>query len=174
MMPNDTINTIKLTSRRLYAYLLGFSLLLLIASFILQYGFHLHPCPLCMIDRMLVGMLVLLFGVALWHNPKGYGQTLYGLLGFSLTLTGIATTARHLWILHLPKELAPACTPGIDYLMETFPVTEVFMIILKGSGECAQFNDAWLGVSLPAWTMAGFIVLAIGCVLNLKISIKKG
>ncbi len=155
----------RLTIRPLYFYLFAFSLLLLGGSFALQFIFHWEPCPLCIIDRIVVIILTIFFLIALCHNPKGNGQKVYGVIGFGLATLGILSSARHLWILHLPPELVPACGPGFNYLFGTLPPVEALVIILQGSGECTVNKSAFLWLPLPAWTLASFIVLAIGSLL---------
>jgi len=137
------------------------TLLVVMGSFILQYGFKLQPCSLCIIDRALVMVMVLLFLVAFFHNPKKVGQLIYGVLGFLIAVGGIAVTGRHLWMLQLPPDKVPECGPGLSYLLETMPLQEAFMVIFSGSGECTKNVPYFLGLSLPLWTMIAFILLAI-------------
>jgi disulfide bond formation protein DsbB len=33
--------------------------------------------------------------------------------------------------------------------------------VLKGDAECAKIDAAWLGVSLPGWTLVTFVGLAL-------------
>ncbi len=154
----------RLTIRPIYFYLLGFCLFLLAVSLVLQFYFKLDPCPLCIIDRILVFILTLFFTIALIHNPKHRGQQVYGLIGFLIAALGIYSTLRHLWILHLPADKVPDCSPGFEYLFKTLAPHEALMMILKGSGECAVKNNL-IGLSIPGWTLIGFVFLAIGCLL---------
>ncbi|MBI2792775.1 MAG: disulfide bond formation protein B [Gammaproteobacteria bacterium] len=157
----------KLTIRPLFAYLFIFSLCLLSGSFILQFHYHLEPCPLCIIDRIIVFFLTIFFVIALFHNPKGRINHIYCITGFLLSLMGMLSTTRHLWIMHLPPDQVPECGPGLEYLFGTLPPTEAFLAVIRGSGECATKNSELFGLSLPAWTLIAFIVLAIGCLLPL-------
>lgn len=159
---------IKLHNRFIYFGLFLFSLLLLAVSFILQWGFHLAPCSLCMIDRVLIALSALLFVIALCHNPKRCGVWVYSILGSLFSLSGILATSRHLWLLQLPPDKVPECTPGLDYLLNVFPLTEVVKIILSSAGECAQQNHTFAGLSLPGWTLIAFILLLIGNFLPLR------
>lgn len=148
-----------------YSSLFVFALLLLAGSFILQYGFGLQPCPLCIFARMVVIALTILFGLMVIHRPKSIkGIRAYALSGFLLISLGIAITARHLWIIHLPPEKMPSCSPDFNYLIENFPLKEALMIILKSSGECAENNQTFLGFILPEWTLFAFVLFALGCI----------
>jgi protein dithiol:quinone oxidoreductase len=48
--------------------------------------------------------------------------------------------------------------------MDMFPLREVVEMVLKGDGNCAKIDAAWLGISLPAWTMIAFMGLALWAV----------
>ena len=69
-----------------------------------------------------------------------------------------------------PSE-APACGPDLNYLMQTLGPVDVLKHILQGTGECAQIQGSFLGMSLPTWTLALFILLGFFWFLTM---IKKG
>jgi disulfide bond formation protein DsbB len=163
----------KLTTRQLYLLLLSFSIVLLATSFTLQFGFHLEPCPLCIIARIIVIFLTILFALALIQNPGRLGQEIYSVLGTLLSLSGILVNARHLWIIHLPPEEVPACGPGFQYLIDTLHPVEALMVILQGSGECAENNAHFLGLSLPAWTLIAFVFLTMACLYSWHMNHRK-
>ncbi|MBS0288979.1 MAG: disulfide bond formation protein B [Proteobacteria bacterium] len=153
------------TIRPLYYYLLLYSLFLLGMSFVLQFQFQQIPCPLCIIDRIIVFTMIIFFIVALWHNPKLAVQKIYSVVGFLLAFLGILSSGRHLWLINLPSELVPGCGPGIDYLFGTLPLKDALFEILQGSGECALNSSHFLGLPIPGWTMFSFTVLALGSLL---------
>jgi disulfide bond formation protein DsbB len=57
-------------------------------------------------------------------------------------LFGAVTAMRHVWIQSLPKDEVPACGMGLNYMLETLPLTDVLVKVFKGSGECAEAG--WL------------------------------
>ena len=91
---------------------------------------------------------------------------LLGLLGFIIAGIGLSIAARHVYIQNLPPELVPTCGPGLDYLMDAFPLLEALTLIMTGSGECAEVSWRFLGVSMPGWVLVwfgflGFYVLTV-------------
>jgi protein dithiol:quinone oxidoreductase len=124
----------------------------------------LEPCPLCILARILVLALGCVFLVAAIHNPRGWRLRIYALLGFGIALLGIGVSARHLWLQSLPPEQVPACGPGLNFILENFPLTKALELVLRGSGECAEIQWSFLGLSIPAWTLAGFLLLGGMCV----------
>lgn len=124
-----------------------------------------EPCPMCVFQRvaMLAAGAVLL--VAALHGPRAGGRWVYAVLAYLAALTGALIAARHVWLQSLPPELVPACGPTLDYLMEFMPMAEIVQLILSGDGNCAKIDAAWLGLSLPFWTMLAFIALALWALL---------
>ena len=92
-----------------YIYLLGVvgcATLMAIALYF-QYVMDLEPCPLCIVQRIsfvLIGVLCL---IAFIHNPAGWGNRVYGMLGAVFAVAGGTVAARHVWLQHLPPELVP-------------------------------------------------------------------
>ena len=134
--------------------LLGFGLCL-------QHTKGLEPCPLCVMQRyafVLVGLVALAAGL---HGPKRKGIAFYG-IGVSLAaLAGIVVAGRHVWLEHLPKDQVPSCGPGLDFILDSFPLTKALPLIFKGSGECADVVWRFLGMSISEWALAWFVVFLL-------------
>ena len=150
-----------LSSRNLF--LIGFlfcASMLGIAGYF-QFVYHLEPCPLCILQRvfaLLVGGVLL---VAVLHNPKGVGVRIYGFVLGLLALTGAGISARHVWLQNLPPEQVPSCGPGLNFILDNFPVYEAIDLVMRGSGECAEVLWTFMGLSIPGWTFIAFVVLAV-------------
>lgn len=128
----------------------------------LQHYQMLEPCPLCIFQRVgLMGMgLVSL--MAFIHNPaKRWVRRSYALLSTLFISWSFAVAARHVWLQHLPPEDVPACGPGLDYWLDTFPLRDVVHKVLHGSGECAAIDWTFLGQSLPTWALVFFSALLL-------------
>ena len=74
-------------------------------------------------------------------------------------LLGIAVAGRHVWLQNLPEDQVPECGPGLDYMLEAFPLSETLSMVFTGSGECAEVQWTFLGLSIPGWTLLVFIGL---------------
>jgi len=124
-------------------------------------------CPLCIFQRLAMiglGIIFILAFFAQW-TPLIVSRLL-GLLGFIIAGIGLSIAARHVYIQNLPPELVPTCGPGLDYLMDAFPLLEALTLIMTGSGECAEVSWRFLGVSMPGWVLVwfgflGFYVLTV-------------
>lgn len=134
-----------------------------------EYGLLLEPCPLCVFQRMAVIALGAVFLVAGLHDPAGGGRRVYAGLVVLAAGAGVAVAGRHVWLQGLPAGRVPACGPGFDYLIDSFPFLEALRLIFSGSGECASVDWEFLGLSMPAWVLAWVLVLgAIGTWNNLR------
>ena len=157
-------------SRRL-VNLAGFAVCCGLMGFALfaQHVLLLDPCPLCVFQRVAVISIGAIFLLAALHNPSGAGRIVYGLLLALAAGAGAAVAGRHAWLQQLPPDQVPSCGPGLDYMIETLPFTEVLSTVFKGSGECAEIVWQFLGLSMPAWVLIWVTVLgAVGVWNNFR------
>ncbi len=131
-----------------------------------QHVLELEPCPLCIFQRVAVIALGLVFLAAALHHPAGRGRWGYVLLLVLAAGVGAAVAGRHLWLQSLPPERVPACGPGLDYMLEAFPFTEMLQTVFSGSGECAQVDWHFLGLAMPGWVFLCVLVLGLAGVWN--------
>lgn len=125
----------------------------------LQEMLGLEPCPLCITQRVFVILGGLFALLAALHNPTGWGRRLYAALCALAAVTGGAVAARHVWLQSLPEDLAPACGPSLEYMLDTLPLGETFRLIMMGDGNCADVVWTLLGLSIPQQTLALFVVI---------------
>jgi len=125
----------------------------------LQYVLYQEPCPLCMVQRFAFIAMLALFIIATLHNPARTGTKIYAALIGSFALFGIAVASRHIWIQHLPKDQVPACGPGLDFMLENFPMAQILKELMHGSGECAAHGWSFLGLNIPEWSLLWFVLL---------------
>ncbi len=149
------------TGRR-WANLAGFAAVVGLMAYALfaEHVLGLEACPLCIFQRMAFIGLGLVFLVAGLHSPAGPMAKFYGFLGVAAAGTGAAIAGRHFYIQNLPADQVPACGPGLDYIMDAFPLLDALELVFTGSGECAEINWSFLGLSMPGWTFIWFLLLA--------------
>lgn len=135
------------------------------AALYLQYVLHQEPCPLCMIQRFIFIALLVLFVLATLHNPLRVGTKIYAVLITLVALSGVGVAGRHIWIQHLPKDEIPACGPGLDYMLENFPMSEVLKELMHGSGECAAKGWTFLTLGVPEWSLFWYLLIGAWAVM---------
>jgi disulfide bond formation protein DsbB len=136
-------------------------------AYYLQYFEYLAPCPLCIFDRVfLLGILLTLLTASI-HNPGRKGQRIYASLALLCTFGGLVSGGRHVWLQHLPADQVPACGPGLNYLLDTFPLGQVMDMVFRGSGECAEVSWRFLGFTLAEVTLMMFVGYALFALFQL-------
>ncbi len=126
-----------------------------------QFAMDMHPCPLCITQRVFVLAISLCALLAAIHNPKALGRRIYAGLGVVLALIGGAVSLRHVWLQNLPEDQVPACGPGLSYMFENFPLADAFNLLMRGDGNCADVSWTLLGLSMPAWVAIAFAGLIV-------------
>jgi disulfide bond formation protein DsbB len=126
----------------------------------------LDPCPLCVLQRFSVIGLGLIFLIATIHDPGRLGKRIYAAMIVVVASGGIAVAGRHLWLQSLPPDQVPSCGPGLEYILDAFPLKEAFSMIFKGSGECAEVHWTFLGLSMPGWVLVSLLLLGAAGIYN--------
>ena len=131
-----------------------------------EHQLGLEPCPLCVFQRLAVIGLGIGFLLAAIHNPAGWGKRIYAAILTVVTIAGVAVAGRHVWLQNLPPEKLPSCGPGLDYLIDSFPLADALKLVFTGSGECGSVDWSFLGLTMPAWVLISIIALGTMGIAN--------
>jgi disulfide bond formation protein DsbB len=131
-----------------------------------QHVLLLDPCPLCVLQRVAVISLGVLFLLAALHDPAGSGRIVYAVLLGIAALGGAGIAGWHARLQRLPADEVPACGPGLDYMLDNFPIADALKMVFSGSGECAEIVWQFLGLSMPAWVLVWMFGLGSVAVWN--------
>jgi disulfide bond formation protein DsbB len=162
-------------SNRLF-YLVVF----LISASLLGYGYYLQfveglePCPLCIFQRVAFIAVIITAFIGTLHGPKQVGKYVYSGIILISALTGATIAGRQVWLQHLPADLVPECGPGLDFMMEVFPLGETLKMVFTGSGECAKVDWTFLGFSIAELSLAWFLAFALASVLHMMGKLRVG
>lgn len=137
------------------------TLALIAIALILQEVLGLHPCPLCISQRIFIIAVGILALAAVLHNPQRRGVKIYASLQSLAALGGITVAGRHLWIQSLPEDQVPSCGPGLSYMFENFPVMQALKLLFQGDGNCHEVVWRLLGISIPGWVLIACIGLLL-------------
>jgi disulfide bond formation protein DsbB len=75
-----------------------------------------------------------------------------------LTALGGAGWAMRHWYIQANKETMIAdCGVGFDYMFENFPLEKALTLIFKGTGDCADIDWVYLGLTLPQLALIAFV-----------------
>ncbi|HQT25224.1 MAG TPA: disulfide bond formation protein B, partial [Burkholderiales bacterium] len=92
----------------------------------------------------------------------------YGLLVAILAAGGASVAGRQVWLQHLPEDQIPECGPGLDYMLQAFPLNKTLKMVLHGSGECAKVDWRFLGFSIAEWSLLIFVLLVLFSLLSAR------
>lgn len=133
-----------------------------------QFFGGLRPCPLCTLQRGAFIALMLVFFAGALHGPGSRsGRAVYAALAVIVAAIGGVIATRHVWLQMLPPDQVPACGPDLAFMMQSWPLGDVLRQVFTGSGECAVIDWVFLGLSMPAWSLVTFTILAIWSVMAL-------
>lgn len=137
-------------------------------GYYMQYARGLEPCPLCIFQRLAyLGVAACALLGLIWRGPIGERVALVG--AGVCALGGAAIAGRQIWLQFLPPEQIPECGPGLDFMLETFPLSETLRMVLTGSGECAKVDWTFLALSIAEWSLFWFVALlalSVVCLLR--------
>ena len=151
----------KLTPRLFFSALATTCLGLLAYGYYLQYFEHLEPCPMCIFQRLCFMAVAVIAIVGALHGPRGRGVLAYLASIGVFAVTGAGIAARQTWLQHLPPELVPECGPGLEFMLEMYPLLETLERALKGTGDCAEVSWRFLSLSIAEWSFVCFTTILL-------------
>jgi protein dithiol:quinone oxidoreductase len=116
----------------------------------------LDPCPLCLMQRIWFMVVGLVAFAALVDRPS---RLVYPILIGISAVIGAGFSVRQLYLQQLPPGEAPACGPGLAYMIDVFPASEVLRTMVMGTGDCAAVSWSLLGLSMAGWALISFIAI---------------
>lgn len=126
-----------------------------------EHVLYLMPCPLCVLQRIAVISLGIIFLLLAMQNPPGKGRYAYATLVLLAAGGGVGVAGWHIWIQNLPTDEVPSCGPGFNYIMDTFNFDDALRMIFTGSGECASIDWSFLGLTMPTWVVISVSIIGI-------------
>jgi disulfide bond formation protein DsbB len=131
------------------------------------------PCPLCVIQRVLLsGCSGVLLAAAL-HKPGIVGWRVYSGCLLALALTGAAVAARQVWLQESPPENTASCLANLQYVLDTQPYFKVVYLILTGGAGCSEITWTLFGISLPEWSLLAFSGVSVFALYYLLIEFRR-
>jgi disulfide bond formation protein DsbB len=151
-------------------YLLGFlfiGLLLVYAQYLQTYQ-GVTPCPLCLVQRLVFGILAIVFLLGITASKHRFGQISAGILSILASLLGILVSGRQVWLQHLPPETAGNCEAGLEYMLSALPIDQVLQKLYEGSTACSQIGWELFHLSLAEWSLVSFIFFLLFSIWQLR------
>jgi disulfide bond formation protein DsbB len=125
--------------------------------FYLQEVKGIDPCPMCIMQRYALLGIGLIALIGALHNR---GAWIYGTLVMLTALAGGGVAARQSWLQLYPPQTM-GCGPGLEYMLENFPLTELLPRLFWGKGDCSAIDWTFLNLSIANWGLITFAVIVI-------------
>ncbi len=152
------------SARSAYAALAVVSFGLIGIALVLQYAVGLDPCPLCIFQRIAYFALALFALIAAALSPRRASRW-FGVLALASALAGAGIAGRHVWLQMNPQGMS--CGPGLEAMLENFPLTDVLPRVFRGSGDCSESAWTLLGLTIADWSLLWFVILAAATIVIL-------
>jgi disulfide bond formation protein DsbB len=124
----------------------------------LQHVQGLEPCPMCIMQRYAFVAVAAVALVGALHGARRAGLRVYAALMGAAAVAGGGVAARQSWLQHNPPPIND-CGPGLDYMLESFPLAEALPMIFRGSGDCAEVQWTFIGLSIAEWALVAFVAI---------------
>ncbi len=138
----------------------------------IQVHYKLEPCPLCISQRMIFMGLGVLFLIAAFIKPANILSKIFTALQVFTALGGAGVAIRHWYIQAHKEEMIADCGVGFDYMFENFPFRKAVDLVFKGTGDCANIDWTFLGLTIPQMALISFAVMAVYAIYLMKLNQK--
>ncbi|UOG92637.1 MAG: disulfide bond formation protein B [Candidatus Thiothrix sulfatifontis] len=154
------------TSKTLWLALGLIAMSLAASSFVLTAWLDLHPCYLCVFQRLLF-MLLAVFGLL---AATGFGEKVWGGLVILLAGVGTATAGYQTWLQLQPPGSA-SCAGSNPNLIEqlVYFLSDNIPSLFEVSGLCEDQELVILGLSLANWALVSFLAAVVAAVWALRL-----
>jgi protein dithiol:quinone oxidoreductase len=133
---------------------------LLFAAY-LQYHESIAPCPLCVMQRLILIMLSLVSVSCLALHYKHFACRIPHRFNLITTLFGAGLAIKQLWLEHHWQSHLISCRESFEGSIQSLGLTKIFNHFFDGNSDCGTTQWRFLSFSLSAWTLFLFILLII-------------
>jgi protein dithiol:quinone oxidoreductase len=155
-----------LARERRRLFLLALVCLALVAGALyLQFFNGEEPCPLCILQRYAY-LLIAIFALVGSTSSSWRSIVIAETLVVISTLGGIAVAGRHVWL-----QSHPSFSCGFDALqpiVDSLPPASWLPQVFKVAGLCETPYPPLLGLTLPQWSLIGFLLVLLALVRSMR------
>lgn len=128
-----------------------------------QFQMGIEPCPKCIFQRIAFIAMGVFFLLGAVHDPRAAGRRIYAVLVAIAAVAGAVVAVRHVYVQLGPHDpLMGGCGPGLNYLIQSFPIGEAIKKAFMASSDCSEINWTFLGLTMPGWALLWFVFLGVG------------
>lgn len=148
------------------------SLVFLGLSYLIEIVWHVTPCPLCLMQRLMLGFVCLVFLLQVLRQYYGRGIVSLLIVNVYFIGAGLALVIRQIYLQLTFVGQPETCLPGTYYMLQHFPAKIVLKAMLLGTGHCGEIEWHFLGISMAWWSLIAFISLLVIAIVQLTKNVK--
>lgn len=153
------LNIASLSPRRVFALIAAVCAALLAFGLYLQHAQGLQPCPMCIVQRYTLVLVLVLCAVAAMCSARLL-RVLLCAAALLCSGFGAFVAGQQSWLQWFPPEFA-SCGRDFYGLIENYPLSRAIPMIFRGSGDCTAVDWKFLGATIANWSFLWFVFLAV-------------
>lgn len=130
---------------------------LVAASYFVQHGLGVEPCPLCMVQRYTYLSLIPVFFAAALVRASGPAQRVLLWTAALLSLCGLGVAGYQTYLQLFPPQQVARCGAGLTYMLENLSLTETLARLFQASGDCSDTSFKIIGLTLAQASLMIFL-----------------
>lgn len=153
------LNIASLSPRRVFALIAAVCAALLAFGLYLQHAQGLQPCPMCIVQRYTLVLVLALCAAAAMCSARLL-RVLLCAAALLCSGFGAFVAGQQSWLQWFPPEFA-SCGRDFYGLIENYPLSRAIPMIFRGSGDCTAVDWKFLGATIANWSFLWFVFLAV-------------
>jgi len=154
------------SARGLLALVVAVVALSMAGALYFQYVLQLAPCPLCVLQRVVIIATALFAGLGLLATGA-LGQSIAAALAAVCALSGAGIAGWHSWIVRFPPA-SMSCGRPFEWFHEEFPLATWLPRLFAGEGDCLKVEWTLLGLTIPDLSLVAFLLLLALAVMAMR------
>ena len=148
-----------------------FCLFMLAASIFFEIVVKLTPCVLCLVQRTLVALLLIVALVTVVRVFKHKKVFYLRIISTLISILGLAVSGRHIWLQQNADAFkSMTCLPDISYMLKVMTIPEIISRVISHAGaECAKVDWSFLGLSMPFWVGVLFLLYITSQLVSIRL-----
>ncbi|MCC2644625.1 MAG: disulfide bond formation protein [Burkholderiales bacterium] len=122
----------------------------IVYAYYAQYYQGVNPCPLCIVQRLVIAVIGLLCFMLGMTGVSGILNKICSLIIAGITIFGMVIAKRQLYLMNLPLDQQPlSCGMPLDIQFQRLPFNSFLHYVLQGDAECGKVNWLVFGMKPP-------------------------
>ena len=143
-------------------WIIGFGCMFLMgAALYMEHMMHLEPCPLCITQRIIFIVAGSAFFFFSFFSPLKIIKIFHLIALLLINFTGVVFSVSHILIQSKIISVPAECGLDLDYMFDSFPLSEAFELLFRGAGDCSSIDWTLFGITLPQLALLNYLLFIL-------------